>query len=174
MTESTKQLLYDGVMALGAGNRARAQQLLLRVIELDERHELGWLWLSGAVDDPADQQVALENVLAINPSNEAAQRGLEQLRAAGTATSPAETQGSDDWVPPPPYIPQDNEELVCWQCQSTIYTQAEYCFQCHAPVHSCKNCQLLPEPRCKQLQGLVRLPAQQGRNSCPWWHPATR
>jgi hypothetical protein len=81
MPETIEQLLYDGVMALGAGDRQRALALLMRVVEIDEHHELGWLWISGAVDDPADQQVALENVLAINPHNQAARRGLELLGA---------------------------------------------------------------------------------------------
>jgi tetratricopeptide (TPR) repeat protein len=81
MSEDIEQLLYDGALALTQGRRAEAQELLMRVIELDEQNEQAWLWLSGAVDDPADQQIALENVLALNPNNAAAQEGLRWLRA---------------------------------------------------------------------------------------------
>jgi hypothetical protein len=35
------------------------------------------------VDDPEDQQVALENVLDINPTNEAARQGLAWLAQQG-------------------------------------------------------------------------------------------
>jgi hypothetical protein len=77
------QLLYDGVMALGAGDKQRALELLMQIVEIDEHHESAWLWLSGAVDDPADQRVALENVLAINPDNQAAIRGLAMLQQQG-------------------------------------------------------------------------------------------
>ena len=39
------------------------------------------LWLSGAVDDPEDQRVALENVLALDPDNPYAKEGLAYLDA---------------------------------------------------------------------------------------------
>ena len=77
MSDDLARLLYDGAVAVREGRRADAQGLLMRVIERDEANELAWLWLSGAVDDPADQQVALENVLALNPGNTAARQGLE-------------------------------------------------------------------------------------------------
>ena len=88
-------MLYDGAVAVREGRHADAQGLLMQVIESDEQNELAWLWLSGAVEDPADQQVALENVLAINPDNAAARQGLTWLQsrygnlAARTAPRPA-------------------------------------------------------------------------------------
>ncbi len=72
--------LYDGVMALLAGDNATAQELLLQVVQHDETNEDGWLWLSGAVTEPDDQQVALENVLQLNPNNPYARAGLEWLQ----------------------------------------------------------------------------------------------
>ncbi|NJK80916.1 MAG: hypothetical protein HC876_14310 [Chloroflexaceae bacterium] len=71
--------LYDAVQALLAGDQEYARNLLLQVVEADEQSEEGWLWLSGAVDSPDDQQIALENVLEINPANAYARRGLEML-----------------------------------------------------------------------------------------------
>jgi hypothetical protein len=55
----------------------------MQVVQADERNEEGWLWLSGAVNDAEDQQVALENVLDINPTNEAARQGLAWLAQHG-------------------------------------------------------------------------------------------
>jgi hypothetical protein len=71
--------LYDGALALSEGDRERARELLLRVVEQDEANEEAWLWLSGAVDDPEDQRTALENVLALNPQNKHALYGLDVL-----------------------------------------------------------------------------------------------
>ncbi len=79
MNEQIAEWLYDGVMALLGGDKARARDMLIRVVDKDEENEQAWLWLSGAVDDPEDQQVALENVLALNPDNEYARAGLELL-----------------------------------------------------------------------------------------------
>jgi Tfp pilus assembly protein PilF len=70
------QMLYDGAVAVQQGDYERARDLLLQVVEHDEENAQAWLWLSGAVDDIDDQQTALENVLALDPANAAAQRGL--------------------------------------------------------------------------------------------------
>jgi hypothetical protein len=56
----------------------------MQLVELDERNELAWLWLSEVVDDPGEREVCLENVLTINPGNAAARRKLEALRRRAT------------------------------------------------------------------------------------------
>ncbi|MCU0491837.1 MAG: hypothetical protein MUD01_09635 [Chloroflexaceae bacterium] len=81
MNEQIAEWLYDGAVALQQGDRELARDLLMRVVEADETVEEAWLWLSGAVEDEADQRTALENVLALNPANEAAKRGLAWLDA---------------------------------------------------------------------------------------------
>ncbi len=71
--------LYAGALALTMGDRLRARELLLQVVERDDTNEEGWLWLSGAVDDPEDQRTALENVLTLNPHNQHALYGIAVL-----------------------------------------------------------------------------------------------
>jgi hypothetical protein len=171
MSNDIAQLLYEGALAVRAGRLADGQGLLLQVIERDEQNELAWLWLSGAMEDPADQQVALENVLAINPHNQAAHKGLVWLKARYGDLAP--TSQSDEWVPPPPRDEEEVSELACWQCGAALYSVAQFCWQCHAAVHCCKNCAFLPETRCKELQDLTSTMAQIGRNECPWWRPRT-
>lgn len=73
-------LLNAGIAAVQAGDLARGRELLLRVVEADERVEPAWLWLSAALERPADQLLALENVLALNPSNTRARFGVLALR----------------------------------------------------------------------------------------------
>ncbi|MEJ5345692.1 MAG: hypothetical protein WHS83_12345 [Chloroflexus sp.] len=75
------ELLYEGAQALVRGDKERARALLLELVELNENIPEAWLWLSGAVDDPEDQRVALENVLALDPDNPYAQEGLAYLDA---------------------------------------------------------------------------------------------
>jgi hypothetical protein len=167
MSDDIAQLLYEGALAIHEGRHAEGQVLLLQVIERDEQNELAWLWLSGAMEDPADQQVALENVLAINPDNQAAKAGLAWLsQRYGNQARPTEV---GDWTPPPPRDEDDVEQLACWQCGASLYSVAQFCWQCHAAVHCCNNCVFRPEPRCKELQELTSTMAQLGRNECPWW-----
>ncbi|MBK9714233.1 MAG: tetratricopeptide repeat protein [Kouleothrix sp.] len=173
MTDDIARMLYEGAVAVREGRHADAQGLLLQVIERDEQNEQAWLWLSGAMDDPADQQVALENVLAINTNNAVARQGLAWLRdrygdlMAGAAAPAA--AGADEWTPPPPRGADEVDELACYQCGASVYSVAAFCWQCHAPIHCCNNCAFRLESRCKVLQGLTSTMAQAGRNDCPWW-----
>lgn len=171
MSDDIARLLYEGALAVRAGRLADGQGLLLQVIEHDEQNELAWLWLSGAMEDPTDQQVALTNVLAINPNNAAAREGLAWLTARYGNLVDAPPQG--EWTPPPPRAEDEVSELACWQCGAALYSVAQFCWQCHAAVHCCKNCLFLPEPRCKEIQGLTSTMSQLGRNECEWWRPRT-
>ena len=75
----TSDLLQQGIAYAKEGRREEARNILLQVVELDEQNESAWLWLSGVVDSDDDKAVALENVLALNPNNEWAKRGLKIL-----------------------------------------------------------------------------------------------
>jgi len=73
--------LQAGIEAAKRGQKQQAQTLLLDVVELDERNEQAWLWLSAVMNSLHDKRVALENVLAINPQNTAAQKGLASIKS---------------------------------------------------------------------------------------------
>jgi hypothetical protein len=82
---TTDELLQQGIAALKAGQKVRARSLLEKVVQQDERHEIAWLWLSGAVDTDEERRRCLEKVLAINPNNSAARQGLDSIsRRAST------------------------------------------------------------------------------------------
>lgn len=83
---TTDDLLKQGIAALNAGRKEEAHRLLTRVVQQDKRSEMGWLWLSGAVETDQDRRTCLENVLAINPNNSIAQRGIKKF------------QGGSSWV----------------------------------------------------------------------------
>jgi len=74
-------LLAEGIAALRAGRKVEARNLLTQVVEQDDRNEMAWLWLSGAVDTDEERRICLENVLAVNPQNAVARRGLDSLIA---------------------------------------------------------------------------------------------
>lgn len=72
-------LLQQGINAVKKGNKDKARQYLLQVIEMDDHNKRAWLWLSDAMQDPQDKAVCLENVLTIDPLNSAARYGLQKL-----------------------------------------------------------------------------------------------
>lgn len=87
------RLLRAGVNAVNEERLDEARELLYQVIDLDERNERAWLWLSGVVTGIDERMVCLESVLAINPHHELAREGLRYLlmqrRELGTGQSTA-------------------------------------------------------------------------------------
>ncbi|MEO5951752.1 MAG: hypothetical protein ABIQ44_04710 [Chloroflexia bacterium] len=71
------RLLHEGQSAARRGDRAMARALLTQLVEQDPRNEEAWMWLSGVVDNPDEQQICLENALVINPYNAHARKGLD-------------------------------------------------------------------------------------------------
>jgi hypothetical protein len=73
------ELTAEGIAALKAGKKVQARALLMQATHDDPTDELAWLWLSGAVETDAERRSALERVLALNPANEGARKGLALL-----------------------------------------------------------------------------------------------
>jgi tetratricopeptide (TPR) repeat protein len=80
-------LLRQGIAAAKTGQKETARNLLTRVVEQDERNLTAWLWLADAVDSLDDKQVCLENVLTLDPENQAARQGLEWVHKQRAAQS---------------------------------------------------------------------------------------
>jgi hypothetical protein len=82
-------LLQQGIDALQSGDKAQARQLFSQAIRQNSDNEQVWLWLSGAVETTSDKLMCLNKVLAINPANEAAQRGIAALQKSSATPTPA-------------------------------------------------------------------------------------
>jgi tetratricopeptide (TPR) repeat protein len=107
--------LQTAVTLIRQGQKEQGRDLLLQVVQADENNEIAWLWLGAVVDSLEDQITALENVLAINPNNSSAQKGLAQLRA----------QQPDDV---PPFIEEALEPEIVEALETTepaIETEAD-------------------------------------------------
>ncbi len=106
MSANVEAMVREGVAAFKEGRSEEARVLLSKAVELDQYNEQAWLWLSGVVEAPDDQRVCLENVLAINPLNERAKKGLAHLNGQ-----------SVDFAPPKPPARQI-ETSVEWDSPS--------------------------------------------------------
>ncbi len=81
-----EQLLRQGIRAVKDGRSQDALKLLSRAITLEPENEKAWLWISAVL--PKKERIeCLKRVVAINPQNELAAKGLELLLAA---TPPAD------------------------------------------------------------------------------------
>ena len=73
--------LDEAIQHIRMGNREEGRQILEELLEVDEGNEEIWLWLTSVVDSDEDREICLENVLALNPNNMVARRGLDALHA---------------------------------------------------------------------------------------------
>jgi hypothetical protein len=96
--EATR-LFQRGVAAARGGQRRVAAVLLGRAVQLNPRHELGWLWLSGVLEDPSEIAFCLRSVLSVNPHNQRARQGLDWLEQR--ALIPAQPAPSPIAAPAP-------------------------------------------------------------------------
>lgn len=80
MSSTVQQLIQQGVQAARAGNHAEARLVLRQAIATDANNEQAWLWLSAVEATNSEKIAALQQVLAINPANAAAKRGLDLLK----------------------------------------------------------------------------------------------
>ena len=112
------ELLRRGIAAAKAGRAEEARQILLHVVELDERNAQAWLWLSGVVDAREDRRVCLENVLAIDPENPHARQGLCHLdrQAAEIPTAEEHCPRCQALVPPSGKTCPDCGQLLVVAC----------------------------------------------------------
>ncbi len=94
-------LLRAGIAAAKSGQRKRARDLLMRVVEQDEENALAWLWLSGVVDSLDDREICLENVLALDPDHDAARQGLAWVRKQKGLQTPSSAEMVSPSAPSP-------------------------------------------------------------------------
>jgi Tetratricopeptide repeat len=142
MEEKAQQWLAEGIAKAKAGQREEARELLLRVVERDERDALAWLWLSGVVDSDDDRRVALENVLEIEPENAAARAGLDWLdQQTLVQASPTEVGSFRDESPAAPPIHDSAPEVEpvtepdgCPYCGRPVAESDERCPDCAQPL----------------------------------------
>lgn len=99
MPANVDGMVREGISAYRAGRKEEARALLLRAVEIDERNEQAWMWLSAVVESVEEQRTCLENVLTINPNNAQARSGLEMLSQrsgpAVTNRAPSASQADD-------------------------------------------------------------------------------
>lgn len=94
-----ERLLTLGVTTARAGNKAEARALLRALTRHRPDEVRAWLWLAGVAETFAEQEQALEHVLALDPDHQLAHEGLARLRARLTPAQPAAV------VPPSPTAP---------------------------------------------------------------------
>jgi tetratricopeptide (TPR) repeat protein len=69
-------MLQEAIEAIYAGQRARARDLLTRLLRADQTNPAYWLWMSSVVESAKERVYCLQSVLRFDPENRAAKQGL--------------------------------------------------------------------------------------------------
>lgn len=80
MSYYAELVLKEAIAAAKAGQRPRARELLLELVEAEPDNETAWLWLSGLLPTLRERIVALETALKLNPLNPHTSQQLHKLR----------------------------------------------------------------------------------------------
>jgi tetratricopeptide (TPR) repeat protein len=81
MALSKDEMLQQAVQAGQTGDLARARELLLKLLQIDNREPLYWLLMSTAVESREERIYCLHSVLFLDPENSATIHDLELLGA---------------------------------------------------------------------------------------------
>ena len=73
------RILQEAISAIENGQKARARDLLTRLLRQDQGKVDYWLYMSAVVDTAKERIFCLENALKYDPENETAMRGLVML-----------------------------------------------------------------------------------------------
>jgi tetratricopeptide (TPR) repeat protein len=75
-------MLNEAMEAVRQGQRARARDLLTRLLRADQSNPQYWLWMSAVVDSAKEQAYCLQTAQKLDPGNTAIRRGLVITGAA--------------------------------------------------------------------------------------------
>lgn len=73
------ELLQAGINAARSGNTEQAQQLLVRLLQIDPKSEEGWYWMGLSLNDKEKREYCFRRVLALNPNHIEARSALSKL-----------------------------------------------------------------------------------------------
>ena len=69
-------MLQEAVDAIAHGQKDRAKDLLTRLLRSDQSNPAYWMWMSAVVETSKERIYCLQNVLKLDPNNQAARLGL--------------------------------------------------------------------------------------------------
>ncbi len=79
MSDPTREQVQRAYDLFKTGRRTEALHVLQQVILMDDKNVNAWWLMAHITQTPADQRVALDHVLRLNPNHAKAQKMLKQL-----------------------------------------------------------------------------------------------
>ncbi|MCA9947092.1 MAG: hypothetical protein KC449_26610 [Anaerolineales bacterium] len=126
-TAGVRELLRQGIAAAKVGEKDEAFYYLAWVLRTDaneKQQAQAWLWLSEVYEEPADKRSCLEQVLAFDPTNGVARRGLALLDGRLQAKDIIDPNKISQAVSNEPEQ-TSAEQFICPQCAGKLQFLAD-------------------------------------------------
>ncbi|NJN67120.1 MAG: hypothetical protein HC884_10610 [Chloroflexaceae bacterium] len=81
---NTTNLIPEAITTLKAGQRDRANALLMQATRLEPDNQAAWMWLGAAASDRHERRRCLEQVLAIDATSEMGRKARQMLNRMDT------------------------------------------------------------------------------------------
>lgn len=94
--------LQQAITTIKSGDKITGKQLLIEVLKADQHNEAAWLWMTQVVSTDAERIKCLQNVLKINPGNEAAKQGLAKFQQRQASQQPPKIEAQPKPIGPSP------------------------------------------------------------------------
>lgn len=121
------------ITAIRSGRKEEGRQLLNLLIQQNPNNEQAWLWMSSVVNTDEQRARCLYHVLAINPDNELARRGLQILGIVVSDSRPVK-------------VPRDSQPIPVQRPEPEVTTPWPVPQAAPAPTPSPTDTQPLPQP----------------------------
>ena len=149
--------LSDAISTIKAGRRDEGRVMLTQILAQDRNNVTALLWMTEFAATPEEVRMYLERVLAIDPTNAPARRGLERLDKADkplplTATAQLPTSqptladtANNQRMSPDEKKPQRSTK-VCPYCWKTISVDSSICRFCGRALAATTTVELAGAP----------------------------
>jgi hypothetical protein len=125
---SSMESVQLGMSALQAGDRNTARAHFRAAILSNPRNEDAWLWMAAAVADQKERHYCLGRVLALNPNNPVAQRGLAELTADADAPTIALLSDGNLWAASAQTVSVGGETLLAASAPTVVLNSSNDLF----------------------------------------------
>ena len=143
-------ILQLGIEAARAGDKAEARELFRLVTRENPSNAQGWLWLAGVAEDRDEKRAALERVVAIEPSNDLARKGLAAI-GGGQGSTPSVAHDAVTTPVPPPTPAVAHRHRNSDRCSNEPDVPDPDAGQPQAHVNM--MCRMLPHPAAVTVDG---------------------
>jgi hypothetical protein len=114
-------VLENGIASAKSGDKTGARQYFKQALQENPKSISAWLWMSTVVDDIEQKKICYQRVLAIDPQNEYALKGMSQLALASNELARSATTENHPLPARQPVSPPQRKKFEYIETIESLY-----------------------------------------------------